>query len=88
METTRLSTKGQVVLPKAIRSARAWGPGTEFRVEETPQGILLQPLKRFPATTLEEVMGCLKWAGKPKSMAQMDRGIAREVKRRHAGGRY
>ena len=35
METTRLSTKGQIVLPKGIRAARAWEPGTEFTVEET-----------------------------------------------------
>ena len=34
METTRLSTKGQIVLPKTIRASRAWGPGTEFTVEE------------------------------------------------------
>jgi len=30
LETTRLSTKGQIILPKAIRSARSWAPGTEF----------------------------------------------------------
>src|SRR5580658_3848144 len=34
METTRLSTKGQIVLPKALRTSRAWKPGTEFIVEE------------------------------------------------------
>ena len=32
METTRLSTKGQIVLPKAMRVSRAWGPGTEFTI--------------------------------------------------------
>jgi AbrB family looped-hinge helix DNA binding protein len=32
METTRLSTKGQIILPKGIRVSRAWGPGTEFTV--------------------------------------------------------
>jgi AbrB family looped-hinge helix DNA binding protein len=42
METTRLSTKGQIILPKAIRDSRAWGPGTEFTVEETGEGILLR----------------------------------------------
>ncbi len=26
--TTTLSTKGQVILPVAIRNARGWGPGT------------------------------------------------------------
>lgn len=32
MENTRLSTKGQIVLPKAVRTSRAWGPGTEFTI--------------------------------------------------------
>jgi len=26
MDTTRLSTKGQIILPKGIRDSRAWGP--------------------------------------------------------------
>lgn len=40
METARLSTKGQILLPKNIRTSRAWRPGTEFIVEERPEGIL------------------------------------------------
>jgi AbrB family looped-hinge helix DNA binding protein len=59
METTRLSTKGQVVLPKNIRASRSWGPGTEFTVEETSEGILLRPARPFPETDLEQVAGCL-----------------------------
>jgi AbrB family looped-hinge helix DNA binding protein len=55
METTRLSTKGQAVLPKNIRASRAWVPGAEFIVEETADGILLRPARRFPRTTLDEV---------------------------------
>jgi hypothetical protein len=37
METTRLSTKGQIVLPMAVRVSRSWGPGTEFIVEPTDE---------------------------------------------------
>lgn len=33
METTRLSSKGQVILPKSIRDARHWAPGAEFEIE-------------------------------------------------------
>ncbi len=43
METTRLSTKGQVILPKSVRTSRAWMPGTRFAVEETAEGVLLRP---------------------------------------------
>src|SRR6266566_7381011 len=31
---TTLSTKGQVILPKAIRERRHWGPGTRLLVED------------------------------------------------------
>ncbi len=88
METTRLSTKGQIVLPKGIRDARAWGPGTRFTVEETGEGLVLRPAALFPETRLEDVVGCLRYKGKPKTLAQMRAGIAREVRRRHDRGRY
>lgn len=88
METTRLSTKGQIILPKNIRAARAWGPGTEFTVEETPDGVLLRPARRFPETRLDEVVGCLRAKRKPITPAQIQSAISREVKRRHDRGRY
>jgi AbrB family looped-hinge helix DNA binding protein len=88
METTRLSTKGQIILPKTIRASRAWGPGTEFTVEETRDGVLLRPAGSFPATTLDQVAGCLRSRRKSKTPAQMGAAIRREVIRRHDRGRY
>ena len=88
METTRLSTKGQIVLPKGIRSSRAWGPGTEFTVEEMGEGILLRPAARFPAAGLDDVAGCLRSGRKPKTPEQMRSAIGREAMRRHDRGRY
>ena len=43
MEMTKLSTKGQIVLPLRIRNSRAWNTGMEFTVEEMGDGILLRP---------------------------------------------
>ena len=89
METTRLSTKGQLILPKSLRDAKGWTAGTEFTVEETREGVLLRPAKPFPGKAkLEDVFGCLKYTGKAKTIAEMDQGIVDEVKRRHARGRY
>lgn len=88
METTRLSTKGQIVLPKSIRLSRAWGAGTEFTVEEAGDGILLRPAARFPDTDLEDVAGCLRSKRKSKTPTQMRAAIGREVRRRHDRGRY
>ncbi|MFT3820529.1 MAG: AbrB/MazE/SpoVT family DNA-binding domain-containing protein [Rubrivivax sp.] len=86
-ETTRLSSKGQVVLPSSIRSAHRWEAGTEFQVQETPEGILLKPLARLQGSRIEDVAGCLK-AGRRVSLAEMDAAVAREARARHARGRY
>ena len=88
METTRLSTKGQIILPKAVRDSQAWGPGTEFTIEVRGDGILLRPAVRFPVTHLDDVAGFLSSRRKPKTLAQMSANIRREVKRRRDRGRY
>jgi AbrB family looped-hinge helix DNA binding protein len=88
MEITRLSTKGQVILPKRIRASHAWAPGTEFTVEETDGGILLRPAARFKNTELHEVAGCLGTKRKAQTPAQMRAAIGREVMQRHDRGRY
>ncbi|TLY59822.1 MAG: AbrB/MazE/SpoVT family DNA-binding domain-containing protein [Gammaproteobacteria bacterium] len=71
METTKLSSKGQIVLPKAIRQSRRWPPGTEFLVESTPRGILLRPRKAFGSTEPAEVFGRLKAGGGARTVKEM-----------------
>ena len=41
--TVTLSSKGQLVIPKAIRKALALKPGTRFEVELDGQQIVLKP---------------------------------------------
>jgi AbrB family looped-hinge helix DNA binding protein len=55
VETTRLSPRGQIVLPKSIRDDREWVAGIEFAIEEAKDGILLRPLRPFPRTELKDV---------------------------------
>ncbi len=88
METTKLSSKGQVILPKAVRDAHDWRPGTEFAVENTGDGVLLMPVKPLQSARLEDVFGCLKQGGKAKSIREMEEAIEQEVQARHARGRY
>jgi len=85
---TIVSTKGQVILPKAIRELRRWGPGTHLLVENTPDGVLLKAAPVFAPTKPAEVFASLPYSGEPKSLEDMDAGIAAEVKRRHARDRY
>ena len=84
--TTTVSTKGQVILPKAIRRALRWEAGTRLVVENTPEGVLLKPAPVFAETRSEEVFGFLACDGTPKSLAEMEAGVLSEARRRHAGG--
>jgi len=72
--TTRLSTKGQVVLPKSLRASRRWRPGTEFIVEEREEGILLKP-KAAGRGSWEALIGCVSYRGPRKTIEEMDRAV-------------
>lgn len=88
METTRLSSKGQIILPKAVRDLHRWEPGTDFTVEDTGDGVLLRPVKKGRPTRLEDVAGCLKYDGPARTVEEMNAAIEAEVRTRHARGRY
>lgn len=77
---TRLSSKGQVVIPKAVREAHGWTPGQEFLVEDTGDELVLRPEPLFPPTDPDEVFGCLKYDGPPVSIREMDEAILRSVR--------
>ncbi len=76
METTRLSSKGQVIIPKAVRSAHRWEAGLDFLVIDTGDGILLKPKAPFEATVLADVAGMFK-AKVPAQKRRRDQGCAR-----------
>jgi AbrB family looped-hinge helix DNA binding protein len=86
--TTVMSTKGQVILPKPVREARKWGPGTRLEVIETPEGVLLKAAPLFPPKTIDEVFGSVKYDGPPVSIEEMDRGIEDMIRERAERGRY
>ena len=83
--TTKISTKGQVILPKAIRQQRHWPAGTRLTVEDTPEGVLLMRSPLFAPTRPDDVFGCLPHVGPAKTLDEMDAGIAAEARRRYAG---
>lgn len=89
MEVTRLSSKGQVIIPKALRVAHQWEAGQELIATDLGDGILLKPKKQFLETKLTDVAGCLTYKGKPKTIEEMniaiDQGLAEQW---HDSGRH
>jgi AbrB family looped-hinge helix DNA binding protein len=56
----RLSSKGQVVIPKSVREAHGWEEGTEFDLVDSAGAVTLQPVRkfdpRFPPISVEEFL--------------------------------
>ncbi len=65
---TKLSSKGQVVIPREIREKSNLSQGQVFRIEATSAGILLRPITQKKAgLRLEDLKGFFKYTGKPIS---------------------
>lgn len=86
MQTTLLSSKGQIVIPKALRDEKQWSAGTEFSVEATVDGLILhaiQPAKKLSAKQgIAKLRSYFQYKGKPITDKQIDEAIAIGVKRR------
>ena len=80
METTKLSSKGQIIIPKWLRDAYRWDAGLEFVVIDTGEGILLRPNRPFEPTTLDEVAGSLPNAGKSRTVEEMAADLQRSIR--------
>lgn len=83
--TTVVSTKGQVILPKAVRLHRRWEAGTRLVVEETPEGVLLKAAPHFSPTLPKDVFASLPPVDRPRTLEDMDAAVMAEARRRHAG---
>lgn len=75
MARTRLSSKGQVVLPKEIRERLYWGKGTELEADVEGQAVVLRPVAVGGCTTLDDLVGCIAYEGPPVTLAEMDAGV-------------
>lgn len=75
MQTTKLSSKGQVIIPKILRNRYNWNTGQVLNVIDTGNGILLEPSHPFKKTKLEQVAGILRYAGESVSIEQMEEAI-------------
>ena len=76
MTTIRLSTKGQLIIPKEIRDRYGWEAGVELEIEDRGDHVVIRRVEGLPETTLEELVGCAGYRGPRRSLAEMEAAIA------------
>ena len=80
--TIRLSTKGQLVVPKEIRERHGWSAGSELVFEDLGDKVVLREAREVPETRLEDLIGCTGYRGPARTLEEMEAGIARGARQR------
>ncbi len=75
--TSRLSTKGQLIIPKQVRERHGWRTGTELEIEDRDDCVVVRLADTAPETTLEELFGCTGYDGPQQSLGDMEAAIAK-----------
>jgi AbrB family looped-hinge helix DNA binding protein len=75
--TVTMSTKGQVVIPRELREHLGWGEGTRLEIVTQVGGVVIHPVRSFPETRIEDLLGLLKHEGPPKTIEDMNAAIAK-----------
>lgn len=84
MATVTLSSKGQLVIPKAMRKRAQLEAGDVFAVSLVAGEIRLKPVAPATVTTLDQVAGCLARPGRKRlTDAQAKAAIGARLKSRH-----
>jgi AbrB family looped-hinge helix DNA binding protein len=81
---TKVSAKGQVVIPKAVRDELDWPAGTRLQVETVGDAVTLRPIRgRHGTLTVEEfVARHRKYDGPPLSLEEIERRTSQGMKAR------
>jgi len=69
--TITLSSKGQVVIPKAIRDELHWHAGTQITLVTTASGVTLKAVPKKTGRKFEDLIGMLKHEGQPLSTEEL-----------------
>lgn len=88
MQTVKLSTKGQFVIPIEIRKSHHLAVGMEFAISFVGNEIRLTPLPMFPVSTVAEAAGILAKRGSKKPEDNVTRArVAKAIKARDTATR-
>jgi AbrB family looped-hinge helix DNA binding protein len=76
METVKVSSKGRIVIPKALREAGHIQAGTELIFSAIADGLVLTPAQRIKPTKVADGLGML---AKPHPKKPSDAEVKRRI---------
>jgi AbrB family looped-hinge helix DNA binding protein len=77
---TRLSSRGQLVLPKEVRDRLGWTTGTEIEVEDAPDGVHLRLAAPHGTASAADLLGCTGYKGPRRTIEEMDAAVGRAAR--------
>jgi AbrB family looped-hinge helix DNA binding protein len=88
METVKVSSKGQIVIPKSLRDAQSIQTGDQFIVTSVDGELRFKPALARSKVKLKSVAGMLRGAGIQKlSERELERRIASELRGQDAASK-
>jgi AbrB family looped-hinge helix DNA binding protein len=79
MDTVKLSSKGQFILPKAIRDRHHWEAGTEFVIIDRGSELVIKPTRISPPTELEPPDAPSVYRGRTLTLEEMEQAVSAET---------
>lgn len=75
MMKVKATSRGQVVIPKPVRTALKIKAGSELEVESSADSVTFRLPSRAKRRSIDDLIGCLPYIGPPKSLHEMQAGV-------------
>jgi AbrB family looped-hinge helix DNA binding protein len=81
ISTTKMSSKGQVVIPEALRKTYGWDAGTSFVVLGRGNAIILQPVTMPDMSQFDDLVAKSRRAARKTGLTEKDiKGAVQSVR--------
>lgn len=79
---SKLTAQGQISVPAKVRQRLGIGPGSVLEWDEAGEDVVVRRVGRFTSEDVHRAVFAVP--PKPRTLAELKEGIAREIRRRRA----
>ena len=80
---SKVTAQGQISVPAKVRQKLGVGPGSVLEWDDEDGRVVVRKAGRYTSEDIHRAV--FPRAPKPRTVAEMNEGIRRHIKRRHAG---